>query len=136
VSNVHVSDEPFIRRSQAGGYIYDNNVLGSVERNSGTMTLYPAAFEYGYYGLASVIDHEILHVRQFMANGPYKDSNERSLREFAAYKYQASRANFRKSSYLFKQYQISGWYGEINKFRKNNGLWADDGCGADAICIN
>ncbi len=133
--NVRVSADPYIRRSAAGGFIYDRDVLGSVDNETGELILYPTAFEYGYYGLASVIDHEVIHVRQFVSLGSFKNANERSLREFEAYKYQAGRNNFRMASYTFRRYQIAGWYGEIDKFRKNNDLWEDDGCGVNATCV-
>jgi hypothetical protein len=137
MSNVFVS-AMYFQSVGSSGRTYDNkSVLAGVERWTGRLTFYPPAFEYGYYALGSVMDHEIPHVRQFVANGPYKDSNDRSLREFEAYKYQSGRSNFRKSPDEFKRHQLGGWRAEINDYRIDiKSPSANYGCGKGAICID
>jgi RHS repeat-associated protein len=89
----------------------------------GKMTVYPSAFTHGFYGLASIIDHEAVHVYQFRTYGPATTKRERGLREFAAYKYQSTRSNFWNAGYNFQIGQIGGWNYEIEQFRDNTGAW-------------
>lgn len=114
----------------------DPTVLASVGRRTGEMVLYPRAFSWGYSELASVIDHEVIHMRQFESRGYNPDPNDRSIREFEAYTYQFGRKNFKRSSSEFRHGQIGGLRKEINDFRvRTNSPKADYGCGPGATCI-
>ncbi|GAA5007329.1 FG-GAP-like repeat-containing protein [Pseudoluteimonas lycopersici] len=99
---------------------------------AGKTTYFRSAFTHGYYGLSSIIDHEVVHLYSYIKFGPSYGAREKGHREFAAYKYQASRENFWKASDYFRRGQLGGWQQEIDNFRDALHVW-NNGCGSEAL---
>ncbi len=113
--------------------VYNEHVTAVVRK--GSMVFFKSAFNFGYYGLASIMDHESIHMKEYLAFGPATDPDERFFREVRAYSGQIQGANFWKASQQFRDGQMNGLRTEVRNFRLMHGASVDDGCGEGAVCV-